>query len=118
MDVRSMCAIGARGQLGLNGMLPWEGDCRPEFVADVARFFDMTRGHVLIAGPKTIAGYYPFTLRRASRPLVRSKVDHRGNGDRDDARLSAPLKGAGRPNPLNPHRIQCARAHSRDGTCE
>ena len=41
-DVRSMCAIGLSGQLGLNGHLPWEGDRRPEFEADVARFFDMT----------------------------------------------------------------------------
>ena len=54
-DVRSMCAIGMSGQLGLNGELPWEGDPRPEFKADVARFFDMTRGHVLIAGPKPSA---------------------------------------------------------------
>ena len=53
-DVRSMCAIGLSGQLGLNGHLPWEGDRRPEFEADVARFFDMTRGHVLMAGPCTI----------------------------------------------------------------
>ncbi len=39
-DVRSMCAIGMRGQLGLHGELPWEGDPRPEFRADVERFFD------------------------------------------------------------------------------
>ena len=54
-DVRSMCAIGTSGQLGLNGHLPWEGDKRPEFRADVARFFDVTRGHVLMAGAQTIA---------------------------------------------------------------
>ncbi len=53
-DVRSICAIGLQGQMGLNGVLPWEGDQRPEFTADVARFFDVTRGHVLIAGRKTI----------------------------------------------------------------
>ena len=40
-----------RGQLGLNGRLPWEGNKGREYVADVARFFDMTRGHVIIAGP-------------------------------------------------------------------
>ena len=45
-DVRAMCAIGMRGQLGLNGRLPWEGNKGREYVADVARFFDMTRGHV------------------------------------------------------------------------
>ena len=41
-DVRAMCAIGMRGQLGLNGRLPWEGNKGREYVADVARFFDMT----------------------------------------------------------------------------
>ena len=53
-DVRSMCAVGQRGQLGLNGRLPWEGNKGREYVADVARFFDMTRGHVIIAGPTTV----------------------------------------------------------------
>jgi dihydromethanopterin reductase len=53
-QVRAMCAIGLRGQLGLNGRLPWEGNKEPEYVADVQRFFDMTRGHVLIAGPRTV----------------------------------------------------------------
>lgn len=48
-----MCAIGLRGQLGLHGQLPWEGDPRPEFRADVARFFAETLGHVLVAGPVT-----------------------------------------------------------------
>jgi dihydromethanopterin reductase len=61
-EVRSMCAIGLSGQLGLNGHLPWEGDSRPEFKADVARFFDMTRGHVLMAGPRTI-GAVPASAR-------------------------------------------------------
>ena len=40
-DVRAMCAIGRRGQLGLNGGLPWEGNKGREFVADVARFFEL-----------------------------------------------------------------------------
>ena len=48
-DVRAMCAIGQRGQLGLNGRLPWEGNKGREYVADVARFFEVTRGHVIIA---------------------------------------------------------------------
>jgi dihydromethanopterin reductase len=52
-DVRAMCAIGRRGQLGLDGRLPWEGAKEPEFVADVRRFWDATRGHVLLAGPRT-----------------------------------------------------------------
>ncbi len=54
-DVRSMCAIGVRGQLGLDGKLPWEGDARPEFREDVRRFWAMTMGHVLIAGARTVA---------------------------------------------------------------
>ena len=59
-DVRSMCAVGQRGQLGLNGRLPWEGNKGREYVADVARFFDMTRGHVIIAGPTTVSSIPPF----------------------------------------------------------
>jgi dihydromethanopterin reductase len=59
-DVRCICAIGLSGQLGLHGELPWEGDTRPEFRADVERFFDITRGHVLIAGPKTIGAVPDF----------------------------------------------------------
>lgn len=75
-DVRVICAIGLRGQLGLDGRLPWEDDPRREFKADVARFFDLTRGHVLIAGPKTIASFPDWArpgrtllaIRSADRP--------------------------------------------------
>jgi dihydromethanopterin reductase len=73
-DVRSMCAIGMSGQLGLNGELPWEGDPRPEFKADVARFFDMTRGHVLIAGPKTIGAVPEFAHRDRTLMVIRSSM--------------------------------------------
>jgi dihydromethanopterin reductase len=52
-DVRCICAIGRRGQLGLNGRLPWEGSTGRPYVEDVERFFELTRGHVLIAGPAT-----------------------------------------------------------------
>ncbi len=52
-DIRAICAIGQRGQLGLDGRLPWEGNKGREYVADVARFFEVTRGHVIIAGPRT-----------------------------------------------------------------
>ncbi len=52
--VRCICAIGQSGQLGLDGHLPWEGHQGPEYQADVARFFQMTQGHVLLAGPRTI----------------------------------------------------------------
>ena len=66
-DVRCMCAIGRRGQLGLNGRLPWEGNKGPEFVADVARFFDMTRGHVIMAGPRTAASIPAFVRQERER---------------------------------------------------
>ncbi len=52
-DVRAICAIGQRGQIGLNGELPWEGNPEREFVADVERFYEVTRGHVMLAGPHT-----------------------------------------------------------------
>lgn len=52
-DIRAMCAIGQRGQLGLRGGLPWEGEKAPAYRRDVERFFEMTRGHVLLAGPAT-----------------------------------------------------------------
>jgi dihydromethanopterin reductase len=56
-EIRAMCAIGMRGQLGLGGQLPWEGNPGPAFRADVDRFFAMTRGHVVIAGPRTVASF-------------------------------------------------------------
>src|SRR5215470_17987948 len=73
-DVRCICAIGLSGQLGLHGELPWEGDPRPEFKADVARFFDMTRGHVLIAGPKTIGAVPEFARRDRTLLVLRSTM--------------------------------------------
>jgi dihydromethanopterin reductase len=63
-----MCAIGRRGQLGLAGRLPWEGDADPAYVADVARFFAETRGHVLLLGPRTFASVPPFAF--ADRTIV------------------------------------------------
>ncbi len=71
-DVRSMCAIGVRGQLGLNGWLPWEGDERPEFRADVERFFYMTKGHVLLAGPKTISAVPKWAFEDRVIAVIRS----------------------------------------------
>lgn len=67
-DIRSMCAIGQRGQLGLDGVLPWEGNKGPEYKADVARFFAETRGHVIMAGPKTCSAIPDFA--RAERTIV------------------------------------------------
>lgn len=54
-DVRAMLAIGRRGQLGLDGRLPWEGAQGDEYRNAVERFFSLTKGHVLLAGPTTIA---------------------------------------------------------------
>lgn len=71
-DVRCICAIGLSGQLGLHGELPWEGDPRPEFRADVERFFDITRGHVLIAGPKTIGAVPAFAAKEMTLRVARS----------------------------------------------
>ena len=73
--VRVVCAIGQAGQLGLKGGLPWEGDRSPEFVADVARFFDLTRGHVLLASPKTIASVPDFARADRELVVVRSSMD-------------------------------------------
>ncbi|MFU0505072.1 dihydrofolate reductase family protein [Pseudaminobacter sp. NGMCC 1.201702] len=72
--VRVICAIGESGQLGLEGRLPWEGNRSPEFTADVARFFDITRGHVVIAGPKTIASVPEFARVDREFFLLRSSM--------------------------------------------
>ena len=71
-DVRAMCAIGIRGQLGLNGRLPWEGNKGREYVTDVARFFDVTRGHVIIAGPRTVASIPAFAYEDRTICEIRS----------------------------------------------
>lgn len=67
-DVRAICAIGRSGQLGLNGVLPWEGARERPFVEDVERFFEITRGHVLVAGPRTVASFPEFA--RVDRTIV------------------------------------------------
>ncbi len=72
VDVRVICAIGKRGQLGLNGRLPWEGNRGAEYRADVARFFSLTLGHVLIAGPRTIASFPDWARPRMTLVEIRS----------------------------------------------
>jgi len=69
-----MCAIGRRGQLGLAGRLPWEGDTGPAFVADVARFFAETRGHVLLLGPRTFASVPKFAFTDRTIVEIRSSL--------------------------------------------
>ena len=62
-DVRAVIAIGLSGQFGLRGRLPWEGDRGREFVADVERFFELTRGHVLIMGHRTFSSVPDFAFQ-------------------------------------------------------
>jgi dihydromethanopterin reductase len=75
--VRAMLAIGQRGQLGLKGVMPWEGNTDPEYQADVARFFEVTRGHVLIAGPRTAASVPDFVRADRTVVAIRSSDDPR-----------------------------------------
>jgi dihydromethanopterin reductase len=73
--VKSMIAIGRSGQLGLNGHLPWEGNSESDYVADVARFFESTRGHVLLAGPRTIGAVPEFAYRDRTIQILRSNMN-------------------------------------------
>jgi dihydromethanopterin reductase len=72
VDVRAICAIGVRGQLGLHGRMPWEGERARAFREDVARFFEITRGHVLVAGPRTIASVPAFARSDRTWVVIRS----------------------------------------------
>ena len=45
-----------------------------EYVADVARFFDMTRGHVIIAGPTTVGSIPPFAYEDRTIFEIRSTM--------------------------------------------
>ena len=69
-----MCAIGQRGQLGLRGELPWEGAKGPEFIADVQRFWDTTRGHVILMGPCTKSSVPPFAYAERTIVEIRSSL--------------------------------------------
>lgn len=71
-SVRCICAIGRSGQLGLDGMLPWEGSPERVYVEDVERFFEITRGHVLVAGPVTIRAVPDWALAHLTCVAVRS----------------------------------------------
>ena len=73
-DIRVICAIGQRGQLGLDGHLPWEGNGEPEYVADVARFFELSRGHVLLVGPRTYASIPAFAFEDRTIVEIRSSM--------------------------------------------
>ena len=72
--VRCICAIGQSGQLGLQGKLPWEGRSEPIFADDVARFFALTRGHVLLAGPSTVSSIPPEAYADRTIEVIRSET--------------------------------------------
>ena len=71
-EVRTMCAIGRRGQLGLNGRMPWESAKGPEYTADVQRFFELTRGHVILLGPRTYRSVPAFAHEDRTVVAIRS----------------------------------------------
>ena len=71
-EIRAMCATGRRGQLGLGGRLPWEGAKAPAYRADLERFWAATRGHVLIAGPRTRASIPAAAERERTIVEIRS----------------------------------------------
>ena len=62
-DVRAVIAADLSGQFGLRGCLPWEGDRGREHVADVERFFELTRGHVVIMGHRTFTSVPDFAFK-------------------------------------------------------
>lgn len=71
-DVRAICAIGQHGQLGLQGRMPWEGQRGRVYTEDVERFFAITQGHVLLAGPTTIASVPAFAWADRTVEVIRS----------------------------------------------
>lgn len=79
-DVRVICAIGQRGQLGLGGGLPWEGEGErgQEYKDDVARFFTLTRGHVIMRGPKTARSFPDFARHDRTIVELRSSMQPEG----------------------------------------
>src|SRR5215216_7157698 len=76
-DIRAMCAIGRRGQLGLNGRMPWEGAKGPEYTADVQRFFELTLGHVILLGPRTYRSVPAFAHEDRTLVAIRSSDGRR-----------------------------------------
>jgi len=74
-DVRCICAIGQRGQLGLRGVLPWQGEKGPEYREDVQRFFELTKGHVLMTGRRTFASIPDFAFHDRTIVEIRSSME-------------------------------------------
>ena len=73
-DIRAIVAIGRRGQFGLNGGLPWEGNRGREFIADVERLWEVTRGHVILMGPRTFTSVPDFAFEQRTIVCLRSSV--------------------------------------------
>ena len=71
-EIRAMCAIGRRGQLGLNGRMPWEGAKGPGYTADIQRFLERTRGHVILLGPRTYRSVAAFAHDDSTVVAIRS----------------------------------------------
>ena len=67
--------------------MPWEGNQSQEYKADVARFFEVTRGHVLLAGPRTIASVPEFARVDRELFVVRSSMDPKSTLDRFAGRI-------------------------------
>jgi|ERR1700751_5900313 dihydromethanopterin reductase len=65
-DVRAVVAIALPGQFGLRGRLPWEGNRSREYFADVERFFELTRSHVVIMGHRTFTSVPNFAFQGLS----------------------------------------------------
>ena len=73
-DVRVICAIGQSGQLGLSGHMPWEGEKDRAYKDDVGRFFALTRGHVILCGPKTARSFPEFARHDRTIVEIRSAM--------------------------------------------
>jgi len=93
-DVRAIVAIGRRGQLGLAGRMPWEGAKGEAYVADVQRFFDVTRGHVLVAGPRTIASVPRFAYADRTIEVIRSATVNAAKVVKQEGKLGVVEAGA------------------------
>ena len=52
--------------------MPWEGARGPEYTADVRRFFELTRGHVILLGPRTYRSVPAFAHEDRTVVAIRS----------------------------------------------
>ena len=104
-DVRAVIAIGLRGQFGLRGRLPWEGNRGREYVADVERFFELTRGHVVIMGQRTFTSVPDFAFK--DRDILEINVSDRRRKCWRAFRAASSSSAANRPS-MPPMRLSSA----------